>query len=128
MNAKFEWDGNFWVRPVTLPFRDVQVQIRVNTDSPSDQPTQRQIDVANLVVASLADLKPALDEHAANYCREIDEDVDLAGENIHIDYDSIGQHWSVNSVVIGDLESCSGDYYFLSVSYTHLTLPTILLV
>ena len=113
-HTDFKWDGDFWTRSVALPFQDGAVELRIQTDGENNPPSSRQIDVANSLHHHLEDLKSKLDLMAAAYCHEIDEDVCLADEEIDIDYDAISKHWSVNCVLIGNLETCNGNYYFLS--------------
>ena len=114
MTSDFKWDGQFWTDSITLPFQSESVQIRIYAENDSIKPTQRQREVCKLISTYLRGIKTQLDEHAATYCRAVDAAVDLAQENVSIDYDAISAHWTVSCVVIGKLENCKGNYFFLS--------------
>ena len=108
------WDGYFWSQPISIPIQDGVVLLRIVTNGSEDPPTARQIEVASGVGDYLVGLNDYLDDFAEAACRDMDDHVDLAAEGIAIDYHHIRRHYKVRSVVIGALEGCSDDYFFLT--------------
>ena len=109
----YEWDGHFWSGHVVLPYQERAVQIRIDTDSNEEVPTARQSAVADHIPEYLANIKRELDTHAEQNCRKVDDAVNLEEEGIPINYHRIGDHYTITAAMVGHVDGCEGNYFFL---------------
>jgi hypothetical protein len=113
MSVPYDWDGHFWSRQIVLPFQERPVQIRIDTDSNEEPPTARQMAVADCIPEYLAGIKRHLDARAEQNCRKVDYAVNLEEEGIPINYDRIGDHYTIETALVGYVDGCEGNYFFL---------------